>query len=93
MNVNFNAQIPIAEAMKLQAALQKEREKQLKMMREWEKTKLPLPKPLKQHGNKERQKITDIIINSFNVCVGGRELLKDASLKIAIGRKYGLIGR
>ncbi|XP_055388463.1 uncharacterized protein LOC129617043 [Condylostylus longicornis] len=93
VNVNFNAQIPIAEAMKLQAALQKEREKQLRLMREWEKTKLPLPKPLKQHGDKERQKVTDIIVNSFSVSVAGRELLKDASLKIVIGRKYGLIGR
>lgn len=79
--------------MKLQAAIQKEREKQLRMMGEWEKSKIPLPKPMKQHGDQQRQKITDIIVNSFSVSVGGRELLKDASLKIVIGRKYGLIGR
>lgn len=93
VNVNFNAQIPIAEAMKLQAAIQKEREKQLRLMREWEKTKVPLPKPMKQHRDKERQKVTDILVNSFSVSVAGRELLKDASLRIVIGRKYGLIGR
>lgn len=70
-----------------------ERDKQLRLMREWEKTKAPLPKPVKEHGDKQREKMTDIIVNSFSVAVGGRELLKDASLKIVIGRKYGLIGR
>lgn len=93
VNVNFNAQMTLTESLKLQAAVQKEREKQARLMREWEKSKAPLPPPVRKHGTVQLEKVTDVIVNSFSVSVAGRDLLKDASLKIVIGRKYGLIGR
>ena len=35
----------------------------------------------------------DIIVPSITIIVGGKTLLDNASLKLAYGRKYGLIGR
>lgn len=93
VDVNFNSSVPLSEAVNIEAQKKKEKEKQLKLMREWERSKAPLPPPVKRTGDKQLAKITDIHIDSFSVIVGGRELLKDASLKIVIGRKYGLVGR
>eukprot|EP01071_Lankesteria_metandrocarpae_P009646 Lankesteria_metandrocarpae@DN522_c0_g1_i1.p1 len=90
---NYNSHIPIAEAIKQHKALQKEREKQLRLLNEWNKEKLPLPPPGRRHGDKQLQKVTDVVVESFSVAVAGRELLKDALLKLSLGQKYGLIGR
>jgi len=35
----------------------------------------------------------DIIVNTITIIVGGKTLLDNASLRLAYGRKYGLIGR
>lgn len=35
----------------------------------------------------------DIIVNAITIIVGGKTLLDNASLRLAYGRKYGLIGR
>lgn len=35
----------------------------------------------------------DIFILSFDISVGGRTLIKDSTLKILYGRRYGLVGR
>jgi len=35
----------------------------------------------------------DIIVPSVTIIVGGKTLLDNANLKLAFGRKYGLIGR
>eukprot|EP01054_Gregarina_sp_Poly1_P002321 Gregarina_sp_Poly_1__2320@NODE_161_length_12274_cov_73_089211_g143_i0_p2_GENE_NODE_161_length_12274_cov_73_089211_g143_i0NODE_161_length_12274_cov_73_089211_g143_i0_p2_ORF_typecomplete_len744_score139_89ABC_tran/PF00005_27/8e22ABC_tran/PF00005_27/1_4e03ABC_tran/PF00005_27/1_1e21AAA_21/PF13304_6/1_7e10AAA_21/PF13304_6/2_1e11ABC_tran_Xtn/PF12848_7/60ABC_tran_Xtn/PF12848_7/7_7e22AAA_15/PF13175_6/3_1e06AAA_15/PF13175_6/2_1e03AAA_15/PF13175_6/0_0054SMC_N/PF02463_19/4SMC_N/PF02463_19/0_42SMC_N/PF02463 len=90
---NFNAFIPINESMKLAKAMAKKREKQLRMMRQWEKSKVPLPAPRKKHGDKQLRRLIDVIVPSFSVAVAGRELLKDASLKLVLGHRYGLVGR
>lgn len=90
---NFNAFIPIDESMKLAKALAKKREKQLNMMREWERSKIPLPPPKKRHGDTEVSKLQDILVPQFSVAVAGRELLKDSQLRLVLGRRYGLIGR
>eukprot|EP01053_Blabericola_migrator_P002550 Blabericola_migrator_1__2549@NODE_171_length_12111_cov_153_412405_g148_i0_p2_GENE_NODE_171_length_12111_cov_153_412405_g148_i0NODE_171_length_12111_cov_153_412405_g148_i0_p2_ORF_typecomplete_len730_score204_49ABC_tran/PF00005_27/2_1e23ABC_tran/PF00005_27/2_1e03ABC_tran/PF00005_27/1_7e21AAA_21/PF13304_6/1_2e08AAA_21/PF13304_6/4e11ABC_tran_Xtn/PF12848_7/62ABC_tran_Xtn/PF12848_7/4_5e22ABC_tran_Xtn/PF12848_7/5_8e02AAA_15/PF13175_6/0_0004AAA_15/PF13175_6/0_075AAA_15/PF13175_6/0_65SMC_N/PF02463_19/25S len=90
---NFNAFIPIGESMKLAKAMAKKREKQLRMMRQWEKSKVPLPAPKRHHGDRQMKKLIDIIVPSFSVAVAGRELLKDASLRLVLGRRYGLLGR
>lgn len=34
----------------------------------------------------------DIIVNNITIIVGGKTLLDNASLRLAFGRKYGLIG-
>lgn len=90
---NFNSFIPIGESMKLAKAVAKKREKQLRMMRQWEKSKVPLPAPQKKHGDIQLRKLQDVIVPSFSVSVAGRELLKDASLRLVLGHRYGLIGR
>eukprot|EP01055_Gregarina_sp_Pseudo9_P000628 Gregarina_sp_Pseudo_9__627@NODE_13_length_6388_cov_18_254528_g11_i0_p1_GENE_NODE_13_length_6388_cov_18_254528_g11_i0NODE_13_length_6388_cov_18_254528_g11_i0_p1_ORF_typecomplete_len745_score151_51ABC_tran/PF00005_27/5_6e21ABC_tran/PF00005_27/1_6e03ABC_tran/PF00005_27/2_8e21AAA_21/PF13304_6/1_4e09AAA_21/PF13304_6/4_7e11ABC_tran_Xtn/PF12848_7/33ABC_tran_Xtn/PF12848_7/2_5e20ABC_tran_Xtn/PF12848_7/5_1e02AAA_15/PF13175_6/1_6e06AAA_15/PF13175_6/0_17AAA_15/PF13175_6/0_84SMC_N/PF02463_19/15SMC_N/PF02463_ len=90
---NFNTFIPINESMKLAKAMAKKREKQLRMMRQWEKSKVPLPAPRKKHGDKQLRRLIDVIVPSFSVAVAGRELLKDASLRLVLGHRYGLIGR
>jgi ATP-binding cassette subfamily F protein 3 len=35
----------------------------------------------------------DLILDNISVIVGGRELLQDTKVKLAYGRKYGLVGR
>ncbi|CAM9133659.1 unnamed protein product, partial [Choristocarpus tenellus] len=40
-------------------------------------------------GNNER----DIHVRNFGISIGGQELLEGADLKLAYGRKYGIIGR
>ncbi|KAJ0245730.1 hypothetical protein HA466_0181570 [Hirschfeldia incana] len=37
--------------------------------------------------------VKDVTVESFSVSVRGKELLKDATVKISHGRKYGLVGR
>ena len=53
------------------------------------------PPPVRIHARADdsRAKITDVIIDNFNVTIGGKELIQDTTLKIVIGRKYGLHGR
>eukprot|EP00922_Rhytidocystis_sp_ex-Travisia-forbesii_P051523 GHVS01076449.1.p1 GENE.GHVS01076449.1~~GHVS01076449.1.p1 ORF type:complete len:582 (+),score=73.17 GHVS01076449.1:119-1864(+) len=92
-NVNFNSNVSITETLKLHKQLQRERDRQLKLMREWERQKAPLPPPKRKHGDSTLSKVTDVIVDKFSVAVGGRELLKDAALKLVMGRIYGLAGR
>ena len=35
----------------------------------------------------------DLTLDKISVIVGGRALLEDTSVKLAYGRKYGLVGR
>ncbi len=39
------------------------------------------------------KKITDLHIENFDISFGSRILLQSASLRLALGRRYGLIGR
>ncbi|VDN98306.1 unnamed protein product [Rodentolepis nana] len=39
------------------------------------------------------KKLTDLRIDNFDISFGSRILLKNASLKLALGHRYGLIGR
>jgi len=90
---NTNVISNFQETLKLQKAQIRERDRQLKMMREWEKAKIPLPPPKRKHGDSQLAKLTDIIVQRFSVGIGGRELLQDSALKLVIGHKYGLVGR
>ncbi|KRX10783.1 P-loop containing nucleoside triphosphate hydrolase [Pseudocohnilembus persalinus] len=81
--------------------LQKKREKDAIKQRElFERYK----QDIKQHSNKvppvqvrhfrnEEGKSQDIILQNISVIIGGRALLDGANVKLAQGRKYGLIGR
>ncbi|KAH8741243.1 ABC transporter ATPase [Cryptosporidium ryanae] len=91
---NFNNSTPIGESIKIQKALTKEKEKQLRLLRQWEKQKLEIPVPVCQHPtDRSRQKMRDIQIQNINIFIAGRALLSDTSLCLSLKRRYGLIGR
>ncbi|OII73441.1 ABC transporter-like protein [Cryptosporidium ubiquitum] len=91
---NFNKSIPIGESIKLQKAAAKEKERQLRLLRQWEKQKLEVPVPVCHHPiDRSRQKLTDIQIANITIFIAGRALLSDASLNLSLKHKYGLIGR
>eukprot|EP00915_Cephaloidophora_sp_WS-2016_P008782 GHVH01012303.1.p1 GENE.GHVH01012303.1~~GHVH01012303.1.p1 ORF type:complete len:757 (-),score=134.38 GHVH01012303.1:65-2335(-) len=93
-NVNYNASTSINDLLAERKARLKEREKALRAMKDWERTKVPWPSPMVVHGNEEkRAAMIDIIVDGFSLGIGGRELLKEADLKVVMGHKYGLIGR
>ncbi|KAL7068568.1 ABC transporter family protein [Cryptosporidium serpentis] len=91
---NFNTDTPLTESIKLQKAAAKQKEKQLRLLKQWEKQKLEIPVPVCHHPiNRDRQKVTDINIPNITIFIAGRSLLNDASLKLSLKHKYGLIGR
>jgi len=49
--------------------------------------------PMIVNHSKDASHQIDIIVPSITIIVGGKTLLDNASLKLAFGRKYGLIGR
>ena len=51
---------------------------------------LVVPPPKLHH---DRSKPADVILSGVGVSVAGKDLLVDAEMKLAMGRKYGLIGR
>ena len=63
-----------------------------KFMEEKEKIRESIEEVTLNHDKDESHKI-DININTFTIHIGGKTLLEDASLKIAFGRRYVLIGR
>ena len=48
--------------------------------------------PMIVNHTKDASHQMDIIVPSITIIVGGKTLLDNASLKLAYGRKYGLIG-
>ncbi|XP_053992596.1 uncharacterized protein LOC128883835 isoform X2 [Hylaeus volcanicus] len=93
VDVNFNSGISLTESLKIEAERSAKRAKQLKLMKEWENSRAPLPAPSRRSGDRQLDSISDVLVDCFSISVGGHELLTDASLKIVMGRKYGLIGR
>jgi ATP-binding cassette subfamily F protein 3 len=45
------------------------------------------------HHNRSESFKIDINVENFTICIGGRTLIEEASLKINFGRRYVLIGR
>jgi ATPase subunit of ABC transporter with duplicated ATPase domains len=41
----------------------------------------------------EGGKNNDLLLDKISVIVGGKALLEDTNIKLAYGRKYGLVGR
>lgn len=58
-----------------------------------EKNAKKLPPIQVRHFRNTEGKSIDLVLDSVNVIIGGRELLTDSRVKLAQGRKYGLIGR
>jgi ATP-binding cassette subfamily F protein 3 len=81
--------------MKKRQQERKARELALRRMAEWEMQKPPPPSPVKRHViyGQNTSKVVDVIVDKFTVGVSGRSLLDDATLRITVGKKYGLIGR
>lgn len=63
-----------------------------KHMAELKKLKEACPEILIHHNRDESHKV-DIIIDSFSISIGGKTLIDEASLKVAYGRRYVLVGR
>jgi len=92
---NTNEVCNLTEVVKeKRAANQKDRAQMLARMREFEKSKLKPPAPVRLHrGGDDIGKVNDLIIDKFTVNVGGRDLILDSTVRIVVGRKYGLHGR
>lgn len=54
---------------------------------------LPLPSPPPPCPARGAGGARDIHLENFSVSNGGKELIEDASVSLAVGRRYGLIGR
>jgi ATP-binding cassette subfamily F protein 3 len=46
-----------------------------------------------RHNRNNEGKSLDLTLDNISVIVGGRVLLDSTSVKLAYGRKYGLVGR
>mmetsp|Transcript_21759 Transcript_21759/g.3601 ORF Transcript_21759/g.3601 Transcript_21759/m.3601 type:complete len:93 (+) Transcript_21759:443-721(+) len=51
-----------------------------------------LPPPRVNHNRGESRSL-DIIVDRYSLVMGGKALLDGAQLKLAYGRRYGLVGR
>ena len=63
-----------------------------KHLEEVRKMKVSISEISIHHDRDESHKV-DIIVPNFTISIGGRTLIDDASLKIAYGRRYVLVGR
>ncbi|XP_020112985.1 ABC transporter F family member 3 isoform X2 [Ananas comosus] len=74
---------------------ERQREAQYQMhLAEMEAVKAGMPVVCVNHGgNEDGPTIRDIHMENFTVTVGGRDLIKDASVTLSFGRHYGLVGR
>eukprot|EP00249_Psilotum_nudum_P023811 c28989_g1_i1 orf=609-2861(+) len=53
-----------------------------------------MPAAIVNHGRSEEGSVSkDVRMENFTISVGGRELISDASITLAYGRHYGLVGR
>lgn len=61
-------------------------------MKEIEKKSKELP-PVQIRRDKEGGKNKDLILENISLVIAGKTLLENTNLKLAYGRKYGLVGR
>jgi len=81
---NYNEVVEISELVKKRRAENvKERAAVMNRMKEWQKSKLKPPAPVKIHrGGEQLNKVTDLVIDRFGVTIGGKELVQDTTLKV-----------
>lgn len=58
-------------------------------------TEKPVPQVriYRPQGEEAETRLQDIVVDSFNLIIGGKVLIENAQLKLSCGHKYGLIGR
>jgi ATP-binding cassette subfamily F protein 3 len=94
-SLNYNVAMDEAKFKMDQKKQRKEKKEQDaldKKIEEFKSHKLRIPKPTVNH-DKNPLNHKDIVINNFTLTIGGKALLESTQLKLAKGRKYGLIGR
>eukprot|EP00826_Nyctotherus_ovalis_P011129 TRINITY_DN12905_c0_g1_i7.p1 TRINITY_DN12905_c0_g1~~TRINITY_DN12905_c0_g1_i7.p1 ORF type:complete len:670 (-),score=210.27 TRINITY_DN12905_c0_g1_i7:106-2070(-) len=94
-SLNYNAAMEEASFRIDQKKLKKDKREQDaldKKIEEFKSHKMRIPKPSVNH-NKNPLNHRDIVINNFTLTIGGKALLESTQLRLAKGRKYGLIGR
>ncbi|XP_008778513.1 ABC transporter F family member 3 [Phoenix dactylifera] len=73
---------------------ERQRQAQYQMhLAEMEAVRAGMPVISVYHGGNEGPAVRDIHMENFTVSVGGRDLIKDASVTLSFGRHYGLVGR
>ncbi|GJM87422.1 hypothetical protein PR202_ga03373 [Eleusine coracana subsp. coracana] len=60
---------------------------------EMESLRAGMPPVFVNHNNSGGPAVRDIHMENFNVTVGGRDLIQEATITLAYGRHYGLVGR
>ncbi|OMJ95296.1 hypothetical protein SteCoe_1353 [Stentor coeruleus] len=86
--VNFNSQDKGVKNIKAKRTAE-EQQKHALTMKAFQRT---YP-PARVFHTKTEGKTRDIIVERFSMQIGGKNLLENASLKVAFPRKYGLVGR
>ncbi|XP_039134822.1 LOW QUALITY PROTEIN: ABC transporter F family member 3-like [Dioscorea cayenensis subsp. rotundata] len=73
---------------------ERQREAQYQMhLKEMEAVKAGMPVVSVRHEGDGGSAAKDIHMENFNISVGGRDLITDASVTLSFGRHYGLVGR
>ncbi|KAJ0966724.1 hypothetical protein J5N97_023641 [Dioscorea zingiberensis] len=73
---------------------ERQREAQYQMhLAEMEAVKAGMPVVCVRHEGDGGSAAKDIHMENFNISVGGRDLITDASVTLSFGRHYGLVGR
>ncbi|KAK3155715.1 hypothetical protein QOZ80_2BG0206670 [Eleusine coracana subsp. coracana] len=73
---------------------ERQREAQYQMhVAEMESLRAGMPPVFVNHNNSGGPAVRDIHMENFNVTVGGRDLIQEATITLAYGRHYGLVGR
>ncbi|KAM0942093.1 putative ABC transporter, AAA+ ATPase domain, P-loop containing nucleoside triphosphate hydrolase [Dioscorea sansibarensis] len=73
---------------------ERQREAQYQMhLKEMEAVKAGMPIVSVRHDGDGGSAAKDVHMENFNVSVGGRDLITDASVTLSFGRHYGLVGR
>ncbi|GJM87492.1 hypothetical protein PR202_ga03452 [Eleusine coracana subsp. coracana] len=82
------------EGMDSDVAPKKQPEAQYQMhVAEMESLRAGMPPVFVNHNNSGGPAVRDIHMENFNVTVGGRDLIQEATITLAYGRHYGLVGR
>jgi len=73
---------------------ERQREAQYQMhVAEMEALRAGMPPVFVNHNNDGGPAVRDIHMENFSVTVGGRDLIQEATITLAFGRHYGLVGR
>jgi ATP-binding cassette subfamily F protein 3 len=73
---------------------ERQREAQYQMhVAEMESLRAGMPPVFVNHNSGGGPAIRDVHMENFNVTVGGRDLIQEATITLAFGRHYGLVGR